>query len=66
MTRDAKNHSLRDAILPTVYIHYPQARRLRSMTFSMRTEGDPAALVGNLRPVASCVRVDPLVALRFE
>ena len=63
MSRDAKNHSLRDEILPTVYLPYLQRGRLRSMTFSLRTAGEPAALISAVRGVVR--RIDPNLPL-FE
>jgi len=63
LSRDAKNNSLRDGILPTVYLPYAQGRRLRSMTFSIRTHGDPAAMIGTVRELVR--GIDPNLPL-FE
>jgi len=54
---DAKYDSVRTAAPPTMYIPYPQALRLGSMTFALRTDGNPTRAVGAVRDAIR--RIDP-------
>jgi predicted permease len=46
--RDAKYDSVRDAVVPTMYVPYRQAPR-PTATFEVRTAGDPLAAIGSVR-----------------
>jgi predicted permease len=58
--RDAKYNSVRGAAVPTVYRPYRQAPA-GTMTFEVRTSGDPLASVGTIRDAVR--QVDPGVPL---
>jgi predicted permease len=53
---DVKYNSVRDAAPPTMYVPYAQ-QRLTSMTFELRTAGDPATSVAAVREAIR--RIDP-------
>ncbi|HYM26205.1 MAG TPA: FtsX-like permease family protein, partial [Vicinamibacterales bacterium] len=53
---DVKYNSVRDAVPPTMYVPFAQ-NRLGSMTFELRTAGDPASVVGAVREAIR--RIDP-------
>jgi predicted permease len=54
VVRDAKYASLRAPAPPTAYVPHTQSRTpLAAMVFQVRTTGDPMALVGGIRQVAT-------------
>lgn len=66
---DAKYGSLRNDAPPTAYLSYLQYTRdyPASMTFEVRTEGDPAAVTSIIQSAAAEVDKDiPLVKMRTE
>jgi ABC-type antimicrobial peptide transport system permease subunit len=54
--RDAKYNSVRDAVQPTEYVPYPQAR-MSSAVFEVRTAGAPVGAMGSIRDVGR--QIDP-------
>jgi predicted permease len=58
IVRDAKYNSVRDAALPTMYRTYLQAPP-GSVTFEVRTAGDPLSAIGSVREAVR--QVDPNV-----
>jgi predicted permease len=48
VVHDAKYNSLRDAVPPTMYVDYRQAR-FTNAAFEVRTAGDPLSVVGSIR-----------------
>jgi len=57
---DVKYNSVRDAVPPTEYIPYPQAR-LTNAVFEVRTAGAPATAMGSIREVGR--QIDPNLPL---
>jgi predicted permease len=58
--RDAKYNSVRDAVQPTEYVPYPQAR-MSNAVFEVRTAGAPAGAMGSIRDVGR--QIDPNLPL---
>jgi len=48
VVHDAKYNSLRDAVPPTMYVDYRQAK-FTNAAFEVRTAGDPLSVVGSIR-----------------
>ena len=57
---DVKYNSVREAVPPTEYVPYPQAR-LTNATFEVRTAAGPAAAMGSIRDVGR--QIDPNLPL---
>jgi predicted permease len=60
IVRDVKFQDVRDEPPPTIYVPYRQHKQ-RHMTFAVKTEADPAALVASVR--ASLAALDPDVPI---
>jgi predicted permease len=66
VAKDAKYHDLRQEVRPTVYEPYLQSSEGR-MIFEVRTEGDPAARIADVRlAVAAVDRNLPLYGVRTQ
>jgi predicted permease len=50
---DSRHNSIRDKIIPYVYIPYLQEKQLPALTFYVRTNGDPTALMNAARAAVS-------------
>ncbi len=61
VVKDARYNSLREDPPATMYVPYMQQPRLASMTFELRTSGDPAASAGAVRDAMH--RLDPNVPI---
>jgi predicted permease len=55
--RDAKYNSVRDAVLPTMYVPYRQLTSSTTTTFEVRTAGDPLAVMNTIREAVR--QIDP-------
>ena len=58
---DAKYESVRSEAPPTVYLTYRQVPLLQSMTFELRTSGEPLSLVPAVRKAVA--EIDPMLPL---
>jgi predicted permease len=59
--RDAKYDSVRDVVLPTMYVPYLQQPRTPQTVFQLRTAGEPASVIGSIREAVR--QIDPNLPL---